>query len=446
MSKTLLADAEFVIQDAHTVLSRASVLIEDGIIKQVARASQLDDTSEATETIDCRGLMLLPGLVNSHTHLYQVLTRGIGKSTTVRDWAREVTYPRARTLSAEEYYDAVLLACADAIRNGSTAVVDHPTHYARFYANESYSAIAASGLRGAVVRGGANISIIDPNEVRPLDEDLAETSAFVRRWGTKGRVQAWIGPAGFHNCSPEGLRQFKALAERLDTRFHFHLAESPLSQKEALNAGFPGETSHALALGLLNENTSVAHAIWLTNDEIKLVATSGSQVVHCPTSNQILASGIAKIPQMLKCGVSVALATDGASSNDSQDMVAELKSAALIHRVSALDPTVIGAEDVFRAATEGGAQVLGINRLGRLVEGYIADVIGIEMAGNPSLTPCTDPVAAVVYYASGRDVCLTVVQGRILYRDRSFTTIDVNSTIDRVNRAVAEHRERLSES
>jgi 5-methylthioadenosine/S-adenosylhomocysteine deaminase len=435
MNRTLLADADYVIQDADTVLPRASLLIEDGTITAIGPASQLSTRAEGATTIDCRGVMLMPGLINAHTHLYQVLTRGVGKSTAVRDWLRQVTYPCARALSGDEYHDAVLLACADGIRNGSTAVVDHPTHYTRFHVDESMKAIDASGLRGAVVRGGSDMSIVDANEIRPLDTDLQAAEAFVERWGTDGRVRAWLGPSGFHNCSPAGLTRFKQLADRLGTRFHFHLAESSLSDHEAAAAGFPGETSHARALGLLDEQTSVAHAVWVGDDETDTLASCGCQVVHCPTSNQILASGIAKIPLMLERGVTVAIGTDGASSNDSQDMVAELKSAALIHRAKTLDPTVITEQQVFRAATEGGARAMGITKLGRLAEGYIADVTGLQLAGNPCLAPCNDPVAAAVYHASGRDVCLTMVGGRVLYDRGRFTTIDIDALIDRVTRA-----------
>jgi 5-methylthioadenosine/S-adenosylhomocysteine deaminase len=171
------------------------------------------------------------------------------------------------------------------------------------------------------------------------------------------------------------------------------------------------------------------------DDETRILAASGCQVVHCPTSNQILASGIAKIPLMLERGVTVALGADGASSNDSQDMVAELKSASLIHRASSLDPTVMTGSQVFRALTEGGARALGIANVGTLVEHAAADIAGMQLAGNPSLAPCNDPVSAVVYQASGRDVCLTMVEGNVLFRNGRFSTIDVDAVIERVTRA-----------
>jgi 5-methylthioadenosine/S-adenosylhomocysteine deaminase len=435
-----LFDADVVIQDADTVLRRASVIVEDGTIKEI-RASGRDEAprdaqGDRHERIDCRGLMLLPGMINSHTHLYQVLMRGIGKDLTVREWVRDVTYPRARRLSAQQYYDGVMLACADALRNGTTTVVDHVTHYCRFFAGESCKAIEASGLRGSVARAGADQSLIDEGEVRPLDEDLRSTEEFLMCWKDSARVNAWVGPAGFHNCSPRALTEFKKLAARNDTRFHIHLGESPRGTKEAKEAGFKGEVDQAASLGLLDENTSIAHAVWVGESEMDLIAAAGSQVVHCPTSNQILASGVAPIPAMMRKGICVALATDGAASNDSQDMFGELKSGALIHRVTGLDPAIMQARDVFRAATEGGAGVVGSGRLGRLAASYAADIIALQLRGNPSLAPCNDPIATVVFQASGRDVYFTMVEGKMVYRDGEFNTIDVDAAVERVTACV----------
>jgi 5-methylthioadenosine/S-adenosylhomocysteine deaminase len=231
------------------------------------------------------------------------------------------------------------------------------------------------------------------------------------------------------------LSQFKTLADRLDARFHFHLAEAASSEQAALAAGFEGEASRALALGLLDERTAVAHGVWIKAAEMSAVARSGCHVAHCPTSNQILASGIAEVPAMLTHGVQVALGTDGASSNDSQDMFAEQKMMALIHRATSLDPKAVSTKQAFRAATEGGAQALGLERVGRIAAGWAADLIGIRLAGNPCLMPCNDPLATVVYQACGRDVSLNMVDGRILYQDGVYNTIDVDGVIDRVSEA-----------
>lgn len=439
MASVLLSNADVILADRETKITRGSVLVEEGVITRIGENERFGATRNA-ETIDCSGLLLMPGLVNAHTHLFQVLTRGIGKHLAVREWAEAVTYPMARRLDAEIYYNAVLLACADAIRNGTTAVIDHPTHYARFLADESVRAVKASGLRGAVARGGADRSLVDLSEIRALKQDLAEAETFVKRWGTEGKVRAWVGPSGFHTCTPHALREFKQLSKELGTRFHMHLAESAKGREEAQAAGYAGEASHAAALGLLDPLTSLAHVIWISEEDIAAIASSGCQVVHCPTSNQILASGIAPLPTMVAKGILPALATDGPSSNDSLDMVAELKSAALLHRIATLDPTVTQAREVLFWATEGGAKVLGCEKLGRLAPGFAADIVGLRVAGNPSLTPCEDPYAALVFYASGRDVAFVMVEGRTLYRDGRFTTLDVERICAHVSEYVRRGR------
>jgi 5-methylthioadenosine/S-adenosylhomocysteine deaminase len=429
--RLVLANADIVIEDADTWRRSADVIVESNEIVEIRNHSFTIEISDS-QVIDCSGMLLMPGLINAHTHLYQVLTRGLGKQLNVRDWARTVTYPVARQLTAEEFYFAALLACADAIRNGCTSIIDHPTHFARFHADESCRALSTIGLRGAVARGGCDFSLIDPGEVRSLDDDLEQTASFLSRWSGQPRLQPWVGPSGFHTCSAEGLRTFKQLASAAGARFHLHLAESEAGRNEAQQAGFLGETHRASELGLIDEASSFAHAIWVSEAELPLLARGACHVAHCATSNQLLGSGIARFPAMISSGIPVALATDGASSNDSLDMIAEMKAAALLARVSSLQPDTIGPRDVFYAATEGGARLLGYDRLGKLAAGYLADIVGLGLRSNPSLTPCNDPLASVVLCGSGRDVTFAMVDGTVLLRDGTFASFSVDEVIVKV--------------
>jgi 5-methylthioadenosine/S-adenosylhomocysteine deaminase len=441
--RLVLAGAAFVIEDADTWRRSADVIVESNEIVEIRDARPESETPES-KVIDCSGLLLMPGLVNAHTHLFQVVTRGIGKTLGVREWAQTTTYPVARELTARDYYVAALLACADAIRNGCTAVVDHPTHFARFHADESCRAISATGLRGAVARGGSDLSLIDRGETRPLEEDLEQTASFLSRWSDEPRLQAWVGPSGFHTCSAQALQAFKRLAANGSTRFHLHLAESAAGRTEARQAGFEGEAQWACELGLVDPMTSFAHAIWISDAEIEMLARGGCQVVHCASSNQLLASGTAPFSAMLMCGIPVALATDGPSSNDSLDMVAEMKAAALLARVTTLQAGAVGPREVLRAATEGGAGVLGYARLGRLAVGQLADIVGLQTRGNPSLSPCNDPLMALVLCASGRDVSFVMVDGTVLYRDGKFEWLNIDDVILEVEAIAKRFRHRWS--
>jgi 5-methylthioadenosine/S-adenosylhomocysteine deaminase len=424
MAQLLLADADFVVSRASAIRRRASVCVAGARIEAVGDAADLDRRYPAAERLDCRGLILLPGLVNAHNHLFQVLMRGLGKRYAVFDWVKRLTYPVTRRLGAADHYHGVLLGCLDAVRNGTTAIVDMPTHYARFHADEAMRAMQESGIRGAVTRTAADVSKVDPGENRPADDDVAAATAFLDRWQGKGIVQAWLGPSGFHSTSPELFRRMKALASSRGARFHIHLGESDVGRARARENGHVGEVEWADTLGLLDDRTSVAHGVWVNDTEVTLLRRSGAQVVYNASSNQVLASGVANIVGMRAAGIPIALGGDGPASNDSLDMVAEMKAAVLLQRVHRLDALALSAADVFTMATEGGARVLGLDDLGRLEPGYRADVAGVRCAGNPSLTPVYDPVESLVYHGSGRDVALTLVDGRVVYRDGTFPTVD----------------------
>lgn len=425
----LLHDADYVIQGADRWLRRASVCIDGDRIADVGPATELAERFPRTPRIDCRGRILLPGLINAHNHLYQVMLRGLGKDWALADWARGITYPVARSLSADDHRTAVRLAAMDALRCGTTAIVDMPTHYARFHADTSMAALREVGLRGAVVRGASDQSRFDAGENRPPAEDLAAAEAFLRHWGGAALVQPWLGPSGFHATSPRVISELKRLASGAKVRFHIHLGETQSGMQYAQEQGHACEVSWAAELGILDTHTSVAHAVWVSDEGRQRLAASGAQVVHNPSSNQVLASGIAPITEYRSSGIPTALGTDGAASNDSLDLIAEMKSAVLLQRVRTRDPLAMGAADVLSMCTEGGARALGIPDLGRLQAGWLADVVAVQVAGNPSLTPIYDPVASLVYHGSGRDVALTMVAGRVLYQDGRFTSIDAEAAL-----------------
>jgi 5-methylthioadenosine/S-adenosylhomocysteine deaminase len=242
----------------------------------------------------------------------------------------------------------------------------------------------------------------------------------------------------------------KALASSRQVRFHVHLGESDVGRGRARQRGHVGEVEWADSIGLLDEHTSVAHGVWVNQTEVALLQRSGAQVVYNATSNQVLASGVADIVAMRAAGIPIALGGDGPASNDSLDMVAEMKSAVLLQRVHRLDPLVLSAAEVFAMCTEGGARVLGHDDLGRLEPGYLADVVGVRCAGNPSLTPLYSPVESLVYHGSGRDVELTMVDGRIVYRDGAFPTLDAPGVLAQVAeiqaRVAAAHADILAEA
>ncbi|HEV2016838.1 MAG TPA: amidohydrolase [Gemmatimonadaceae bacterium] len=443
MGEVLLHDADYVVQSAEHWAPRTSVHIESDRISAVGAARDLLERFPAARRIDCRGRILIPGLINAHNHLYQILVRGLGKRWRLEDWKRRLTYPLARGLSTLDYETAVRLAAMDSLRSGTTAIVDMPTHYARAHRDVSMSALREIGLRGAVVGSASDTSTGESGENSTRAEELASLSTFLERWKGSSTVQPWIGPAGFHAASPELMVEMKRLATVNGTRFHLHLGETEESMKSAQGRGHDCEVAWAGALDLLDERTSVAHAVWTSRSGRQRLASSRAQVVHNPNSNQVLASGVAPLRAYREAGIPIALGTDGPASNDSLDLISEMKSAVLLQRVHARVAVELSAGEAFSMCTEGGARVLGIERLGRLEAGWLADVVAIQVANNPCLAPLYDPVESLVYHGSGRDVVLTIVGGRVLYEDGRFTTVDADAVLSAAREAAARVRARL---
>lgn len=434
----LLHGSPWVIRSADDHLSDASVAIDGERIAAVGPSAELAADYASAERIDCSSMILAPGLVNPHNHVYEILCRGLGKDLTTEEWLRGLIYPVNAALDDEDFYFGALLACADAFRTGTTAIVEQLTNLARFHADAEARAFRDCGMRARVARAASTASTIDPRENGAPDDELQATADFLSRWSDEPLVRAWVGPSGLFSCDPETLLRLKELARERGARFAIHLSETREQLDLAHERGYPGQIEWAYRIGLLDGDSVVAHAIWISDAEIDILRSTGAHVVHNPTSNMIMSSGIANVPAMLAKGVRVAIATDGPASNDAQDMIAEMKAANLLQRVSCLDPKVMQAKTCFRMATEAGAAVLGDEgELGRLEAGYLADVVGFDLGRNPCLHPVFDPVEALVYHGSGRDVCLTIVNGRVVYEHGEYPTIDLDAVLRHVDEVAA---------
>ena len=443
--RRLLHGSPWVITGPNHWVEDASVLIESGRIVEIGDASDMGTRHADSERVDCTGLILMPGFSNCHNHIYEILCRGLGKTGSLEEWLRHTIYPVTRALTEEDYYYGSLLGAADCLRTGTTGVVSQLTNFARFHADAEARGLTEAGIRGRVVRASSTASTIDPAENGEPEEELESAAAFLDRWPAVGRVQGALGPAGLFSCDPDTQFQLKEMAARRGTKYFTHLNETRHQNDTARAGGFQGQVDWAYRIGLLDRETVVAHAVWSSAAEIAILAATGATVVHNPSSNMILGSGIAPIPQMLDAGVEVLIATDGPASNDSQDMFAEMKAAALLQKVASLDPTVIDAGTIFGMATEAGARVFDLEgAIGRIDHGYLADIVGVRVGDNPAMQPIFDPIAALVYYGSGRDVAFTMIEGEFVYRDGEYPTLDLDQalgfiqteTVPRVRRAL----------
>lgn len=451
----LLKDAKFVVRDASRIEKNLSVGIRGGLVTSVGKADELEREGPFDEVIDCMGQVLLPGLINCHTHVHETMMRGLGHDLPFHDWCDRLVFPTAEAMEDEGdaiYYNLSQLTAMEAVASGTTAFVEHSVNFAKRHSYTIAKAMRDMGFRGAVAKGAEDFSVIDRGHVGPLDRELKETREFLERWGEDkpdDLVQAWVGPSGgkrtVGGCTNQGLVELKRLAEEFGTRYHVHLAgtESEIENVRR-DTGLPGSVAMVHELGILDERTSLAHCIWTVEEERDILLETGAQIAHCPSCNQICAIGVLPLQDLLRRGVTVGLGTDGGPQNDSFDMFRDMRQAVLLQRISLMQADAVTHGQAFRMATEAGAKVLGVENLGKIEPGYQADIVSVRADGNPFLTPMYEPLETLVYAGSGgRDVAMTMVNGRVLYMDGEFKTVDSRRVVAEVAGAAERIRDRI---
>jgi 5-methylthioadenosine/S-adenosylhomocysteine deaminase len=437
MTAVLLHGAEWLVHSAGHSSRGTALAIEGELIAAIGSDEELLARFPDAERIDCRGMIVTPGLVNPHNHVYEILGRGLGKDMTTEQWLRGLVYPVNDVLDDEDFYWGAILACADALAAGTTTMVEQLTNLARFHADAEFRAFRDSGLRARVARASSTASTIDQRENGEPDDEVAATAAYLDRWAGEDLVRPWVGPSGMFSCDPDTLVRLKQLANERGARFAIHLSETREQLQLAEANGYSGQIEWAHSLGLLDEQTVVAHAIWISGEEIELLRESDCHVVHNPTSNMLMTSGVAPVPAMLAAGVKVSIGSDGPSSNDAQDILAEMKMANLLQRAVSLDPTVLDARTCWRMGTEAGAEAVGLGgRLGRLEPGLLADIACFRIESNPAMQPVYDPVESLVYHGSGRDACITIVGGNVRHREGEFAELDLEQALHHVQSVI----------
>ena len=403
--------------------------IRDGKILFVEKGHLPAEYSpEAREVIDASGCIVMPGLVNTHTHLPMVLFRGLADDLPLMTWLNDHIFPAERRfMNRETVYAGSMLAIAEMILSGTTTFCD-----GYFFEDSVARAAIAAAMRGVVAQGF--IDLPTPDQPTP-SRHAAVAENFIRKWRDFSPL---VTPALFchssYICSPETLKTIKATTRRNGTLFLIHLAET--REEVALLRERYGQkpVHHLRDLDLLDEATIAAHCIWLEENELDLLAEFSVKVTHEPESNMKLAAGVAPVPEMLRRGIDVGLGTDGSASNNNLDLFGEMAMCAKLHKAFSTDPTVLRAEKVVEMATLGGARVLGMaDRIGSITPGKRADIILVNM-NKPHLTPLYNPFSHLVYAASGADVVTSVIDGKVVMKDRRLLTIDLNEVMGEVRK------------
>jgi 5-methylthioadenosine/S-adenosylhomocysteine deaminase len=418
MLDTLIHNAVVVTQDpALGVFSSGRVGIRGDRIALVDGGAG-GALPEAREVIDAAGLMLMPGLINAHTHLPMSLFRGLADDLPLDLWLNEHIFPaEARFVTPATVRTGTLLSCAELLLGGVTTCCD-----GYFLEDEVALAVAESGMRGLLAQG-----VIDfpaPGVQDPAD-NVAHAAAYVRAWqGREARIMPAIFCHSPYTCGGKTLRAAKAAARDLAVPLLIHLAETRGEAGLIPAAGERSPTQYLDDLDLLDAGTILVHGVWLDAADIRRVAASGAAMVHCPESNMKLASGVMPLPDLLAAGIPVGLGTDGAASNNDLDLFGEMGAAAKLHKAVRRDPTVASAREVLAMATNEGARALGMaHRIGSLTPGKLADLVLVETR-TPRLTPMYDPASHLVYAARGADVRHVMVGGRWVVRERRILCFD----------------------
>jgi 5-methylthioadenosine/S-adenosylhomocysteine deaminase len=393
-----------------SVRKNISIAIEKGHISKIA--PQIDPEGFDT-VIDGNRKLIMPGFVNAHTHVPMVLLRGLGDDLPLQRWLEEAIWPTEAKLTDEAVYWGTLLGIAEMIRSGTTSFNDM-----YFYCDAIARAVLESGMRARLSHG---MIALTPGE--KLEKECAETARFIQTWHGKaeGRIQTAIGPHAPFTVHDELWRRAIALAKRYNVPIHTHLQETRREVEDSFNTYGITPAARLETLGVFSVPTIVAHGVHLTDQDIDLLARRHVSVIHCPTSNLKLGSGIAPMEKFIRAKLSIGIGSDGAAANNNIDMLEEMRLSALLHKRE--NPTALPAYEALKHATVGSAHALGWQDLGTISEGQKADLIILDCTG-PHWIPNREPIADLVYAASSADVETVIIDGRLVMKDRQILTFD----------------------
>jgi 5-methylthioadenosine/S-adenosylhomocysteine deaminase len=415
--RILLTDFTAITLSDPPVRERVSIAIEDGVITHIAESPEQLPHPERDfdEVLSGRGRLVMPGLVNAHTHLAMTLLRGYADDLPLVTWLKEKIWPLEAQLTPDDIYWGSMLGLAEMIRSGTTCFADM-----YFAMDRVAQAVEESGLRALLSYG-----IIAPEPGDKLDRELKIAQEFVEGYhnGAGGRVRAAISPHAPYTCHPRVWERALELAHEHHVIIHTHLAETRTEIEEAQRRWGKTPVEYLQSLGVFEVHVLAAHCVHLTERDIEILKQHNVHPVHNPTSNLKLASGVAPVWKLLCKGVNVALGTDGTASNNDLDMIEEIRLAALLQKGILKEATALPALEALKLGTVYGAQALGWEEIGTIEVGKRADLVILDIEG-PHWTPTYDPVSNLVYSAKGTDVTTVIVDGRIVMKDREILTFD----------------------
>ncbi len=409
------------------VIEDGAVAIEDGRIAAVGPAAEIEGAYPEAHRIDAAGGLILPGLINAHTHAPMVFFRGLADDLELMEWLEEVVFPaEAEHVDQELVRWGTRLACLEMLRGGITTFVD------MYYFDDTIAEEAERcGMRAVV--GETLIDFPAPDN-KSWEEAIDYTRSFVERWRGHPRITPAVAPHSLYTVSTEHWIEAHELAEELDVPLLTHLAEGQAEIDRVVEATGMTSIEYLEHLGLLDDRLLAAHVILPTPNEIDLLAKRGVGVAHCPQSNMKIAAGVAPVPAMIEAGVAVGIGTDGAGSNNDLNLWEEVDTAAKLHKLESGDPTVLPARQALAMATIEGARALNMeDEIGSLEVGKRADLLVVATDGlhQQPQDPAANPYSFLVYSTKASDVRTVIVEGRVVVDNGQVLTLDAAEVLER---------------
>ena len=402
---------------ARRVIENGGVAIKSGRIIAIGGTNEIDRTYAAREVVNASGKVVIPGLINGHTHVPMTLFRGLADDLDLQEWLTKYIFPaEARNVTEDFVRVGTRLGLAEMIRSGTTTYCDM-YYFEDAIADETFKA----GMRGVLGETVIDFPVAD-NKTNA--EAMAYVEKFVSQWKGNSLIVPAIAPHAPYTVSEEHLKAIRAFSDRTGAPIVTHISETKREVDNSLKAKGATPIDYLNRIGFLNNRVIAAHVVWPSEEELNLLKRLGVGVVHNPQSNMKLASGVAPVPEMLKRDLQVGLGTDGAASNNDLNLWEEMDTAAKLHKVISKDPKVISAEEAFEMATIRGARALHLeHEIGSIEKGKRADLVVVDL-DDLNQTPYYNIYSDLVYATKAADVRTVIIEGRVVLRDHRLLTLN----------------------
>ena len=430
---TILIKNAFILSPNTNFEGKQSLLIKDDVISEIA--PQIDE-SDVDKVIDATGKILLPGLINTHTHLSMTLFRGLADDLSLDSWLNDHIWPMEANLNGDYCYIGALLGAVELIKSGTTTFSDM-----YFYMEDVARAVDEAGIRAVLSYG-----MIDFGDEEKRKNEIRENLTLFENCNgmADGRIKVFFGPHSPYTASEELLIKVRELADKYGMGIHIHVSETQKEINDVSEEKGLRPFEYLDKIGLLGPDVVAAHSVWLSDEEIEIIRKNDVKVSHNPCSNMKLASGIAPISKLLENDICVSIGTDGASSNNNLDLIEELKTASLLQKVSTLDPKVLNSDEAISMGTIKGAEALGLDsEIGSIEVGKKADIILID-TNSANMVPDSSSLSSnIIYSANGSNVDTTICNGKVLMENKKLTVLDEDEIYAKARQAIKELKEAI---